>query len=361
MTAMLPDFNLQSYDFDLPEAQIAQVPPVQHGASRLLVLDRASGEIREAMFPDLVDFLPKDALLVVNNTKVLPARLTGHRDSGGRVEFLLLTPLALIAACIGSDGRLEAEVEGLIKASKSPRVGETLRFSGLDVLILGKEDFGRARVRLSWQGDLAAHFLSQGQIPLPPYIRRADEAQDRIRYQTVYAREDRLGSVAAPTAGLHFTPEILKALNERGLRRVEVSLYVGYGTFSPVRVQDIREHVMHAEYAEVPEETAQAIAQAKSEGRPVVAVGTTTVRTLESMAARLDGIGPFAGWTDIFIRPGFRFKVVDQLITNFHLPRSSLIIMVSTFAGRQKIIDAYQHAVHQGFRFFSYGDAMFIR
>jgi S-adenosylmethionine:tRNA ribosyltransferase-isomerase len=358
---MLPDFHLHSYDFDLPEEQIAQTPSAERGASRLLVLDRAGGEIHEAMFSDLVDFLPSDALLVVNNTRVLPARLVGRRDSGGRAEFLLLTPLALIAARVGSDGRYAAEVEGLIKASKSPRVGETLRFSGLDVLILNKEDFGRARVRLFWQGDLAAHFLSQGRMPLPPYIRRADEAGDRVRYQTVYAREDRLGSVAAPTAGLHFTPEILKALDQRGLRRVEVSLYVGYGTFSPVRVQDIREHVMHAEYVEVPEETAQAVAQAKSEGHPVVAVGTTTVRALESMAARPEGIGPFTGWTDIFIRPEYRFKVVDQLITNFHLPRSSLIIMVSAFAGRQQIIDAYQYAVHRGFRFFSYGDAMYIR
>ena len=214
---------------------------------------------------------------------------------------------------------------------------------------------------MRWHGDLAGHFLSQGHIPLPPYIHREDKSEDRTRYQTVYSREDKLGSVAAPTAGLHFTPEIMDALDKRGIGLAEVTLYVGYGTFSPVRAQDIREHVMHAEYAEVSEETAQAVARAKAEGRPVVAVGTTTSRTLESMATTLGGIGPFTGWTDIFIRPGYRFKVVDQLITNFHLPRSSLIIMVCTLAGRQQIIDAYNHAVRQGFRFFSYGDAMLIR
>lgn len=361
MSAIPPEFDLHSYDFDLPEERIAQTPPAEHGASRLLVLDRVSGATREARFTDIAGFLPPGALLVVNNTRVLPARLTGQRASGGRVEFLLLTPLTLIAVQNRDDGGSEAEAEGLIKASKCPRAGETLHFPGMDILILEKGDFGRVRVQLFWRGDLAAHFLSKGHIPLPPYIRRADDERDRTRYQTVYAREDRLGSVAAPTAGLHFTPEILNALESRGVIRAEVSLYVGYGTFSPVRVRDIREHAMHAEYAEIPEQTARLVQQAKDEGRPVTAVGTTTVRALESMAARLDGIGPFAGWTDIFIRPGHRFRVVDQLVTNFHLPRSSLIIMVATFAGRQKIIDAYEHAIRQDFRFFSYGDAMLIR
>lgn len=361
MTAIPPEFNLQSYYFELPEELIAQAPPAEHGASRLLVLDRATGATHEARFADIVEFLPPGALLVANNTKVLPARLMGRRASGGRVEFLLLTPLPLITVRDRKGGGHEAEAEGLVKMSKSVRVGETLHFPGMDILVLEKGDFGRIRGRLCWQGDLGAHFLSTGRIPLPPYIRRADDGQDRVRYQTVYAREDRLGSVAAPTAGLHFTPEILEALSRRGVVRAEVSLYVGYGTFSPVRVEDIREHAMHAEYVEVPERTARLIRQARNEGRPVVAVGTTTVRALESMAAGPDGIGPFAGWTDIFIRPGHRFKIVDQLVTNFHLPRSSLIIMVGTFAGRQKIIDAYRHAISRGFRFFSYGDAMFIR
>ncbi len=361
MTAIPEEFNLQSYDFDLPESQIAQDPAERRGASRLLVLDRSSGELRDCMFADVAELLPKDALMVVNNTKVLPARLIGHKESGGRAEFLLLTPLSLIEPETGPDGWNAAEAEGLLKASKGPRPGERLHFDGLELLVLEKGEFGRSRVRLRWRGELADHFLRQGHIPLPPYIRREDKGEDRDRYQTVYSREDKLGSVAAPTAGLHFTPGIMAALEGRGIRTAEVTLYVGYGTFSPVRCDDIREHVMHAEYAEVPEETAVTIARAKAEGRPVVAVGTTTTRTLESMASHLGEIGPFRGWTDIFIYPGYRFKVVDQLITNFHLPRSSLIIMVSALAGRQQIIDAYDHAVKRGFRFFSYGDAMVIR
>lgn len=361
MTAIPPEFDLQSYDFDLPDALIAQDPTEERGASRLLVLDRTTGEIHEAMFPDIADLLPEGAVLVVNNTKVLPARLIGRKPSGGRVEFLLLTPLALINPEPGPDGSYMAEADGLLKASKGPRPGEMLHFPGIDLIVLDKGEFGRARVRLSWRGDLAAHFLGQGHIPLPPYIRREDKAEDRSRYQTVYSREDKLGSVAAPTAGLHFTPDILARLAARSIMRAEVTLYVGYGTFSPVRAEDIRNHAMHAEYAEVSPETADLLAQAKAEARPIVAVGTTTTRAVESMASRLGGIGPFQGWTDIFIHPGYRFKVVDQLITNFHLPRSSLIIMVATLAGRRRILDAYAHAVRRGFRFFSYGDAMLIR
>ncbi len=361
MTAIDPEFNLQSYDFELPEAQIAQDPTEKRGESRLLVLDRETGALGDAMFADLPDLLPPGALLVVNNTRVLPARLIGRKESGGRVEFLLLTPLALIEAETGPDGTRAAMAEGLLKASKGPRAGDLLHFPGIELRVIEKGEFGRARVEMRWRGDLVGHFLDQGRIPLPPYIHREDKSEDRTRYQTVYSREDKLGSVAAPTAGLHFTPPIMDALAARNIDLAEVTLYVGYGTFSPVRCDDIREHVMHAEYAEVPEETARAIARAKGEGRPVVAVGTTTSRTLESMACSLGRIGAFKGWTDIFIHPGYEFKVVDQLITNFHLPRSSLIIMVSTLAGRQQIIDAYNHAVRQGFRFFSYGDAMLIR
>ena len=361
MTAIPVEFNLQSYDFELPESQIAQDPAASRGASRLLVLDRATGSLDDRMFSDIADLLPRDALLVVNNTKVLPARLVGHKQSGGKAEFLLLTPLSLIESEDGPAGTRVAEVEGLLKASKGPRPGETLHFQRLDLLVLEKGEFGRSKVRMTWRGELAEHFMRQGHIPLPPYIRREDKTEDRDRYQTVYSREDKLGSVAAPTAGLHFTPAIMDALKGRGIGTAEVTLYVGYGTFSPVRAEDIRDHAMHAEYAEVPEKTARAIAEAKTLGRPVVAVGTTTTRTLESMASALGDIGPFRGWTDIFIRPGYSFKVVDQLITNFHLPRSSLIIMVSTLAGRRQILDAYNHAVRQGFRFFSYGDAMLIR
>jgi S-adenosylmethionine:tRNA ribosyltransferase-isomerase len=361
MTPIAPEFNLQSYDFELPEAQIAQTPSDKRGASRLLVLDRTTGALRDACFTELPALLPEGALLVVNNSKVLPARLLGHKDSGGKAEFLLLTPLALIETQADPDGACTAQAEGLLKASKGPRQGETLHFPGITMRVLAKGEFGRATVQMTWRGDLAEHFLDQGHIPLPPYIRREDGAEDRTRYQTVYSRQDKLGSVAAPTAGLHFTPEILDALTARGIARAEVTLYVGYGTFSPVRAEDIREHAMHAEYAEVPEDTAHAILKAKAQGRPIVAVGTTTARTLESMAAQTGGIAPFCGWTDIFIRPGHRFQVVDQLVTNFHLPRSSLIIMVCTLAGRRRVLDAYAHAVRQGYRFFSYGDAMLIR
>lgn len=361
MNPIPPEFDLQAYDFDLPEALIAQDPVAERGQSRLLVLNRSTGATHEARFADIATFLPAGALLVINNTKVLPARLMGHKVSGGRVEFLLLTPIHLLEPVPSSDGRLQAEAEGLLKASKGPRPGEQILFTGLELVVLEKTDFGRARVRLTWQGDLAAHFLKQGHIPLPPYIRREDRLEDHARYQTIYACPDKLGSVAAPTAGLHFTPEIFASLSTRGVQIAEVSLYVGYGTFSPVRCEDIRQHSMHAEYAEVPQETALAIARAKTEGRPVIAVGTTTTRTLESMASQLGAIGPFQGWTDIFIHPGYEFKIVDQLITNFHLPRSSLIIMVATLAGRRQILSAYAQAVRQGFRFFSYGDAMLIR
>ena len=360
MTTIAPEFNLQSYDFDLPESLIAQTPVQKRGQSRLLVLDSSTGHLQDRSFTDLPTLLPPEALVVVNNSKVLPARMIGHKESGGRVEFLLLTPLSVIMGQPNVDGTYSADVLGLLKASKAPRQGELLHFPGFSLVVLEKKDFGQAVVRLNWQGELAEHFLGQGHIPLPPYIRRTDTADDHSRYQTVYARQDKLGSVAAPTAGLHFTPEVMEELACHHIRLAEVTLYVGYGTFSPVRSQDIRDHVMHAEYAEVPEETARAIAQAKKEGRPVVAVGTTTARTLESMATQQGGVGAFRGWTDIFIHPGYRFKVVDQLITNFHLPRSSLLIMVSTLAGRRRILDAYAHAIRQEYRFFSYGDAMLI-
>lgn len=361
MPPIAPEFNLQSYDFDLPEDLIAQNPVDKRGQSRLLLLNRTNGQIQDLLFTDFPILLPPGALVVVNNSQVLPARMIGHKDSGGRVEFLLLTPLALITEKIHNDGHKSAPVLGLLKASKAPRQGEKMFFPGFDLEVLEKKDFGQALVQLTWQGELAKHFLQQGHMPLPPYIRREATREDHTRYQTIYACQEKLGSVAAPTAGLHFTPEIVAGLKAQDIQITEVTLYVGYGTFSPVRASDIRQHVMHPEYAEVSAGTAQAIAQAKTEGRPIVAVGTTTTRTLESMVTTLGRIAPFQGWTDIFIRPGYEFKVVDQLLTNFHLPRSSLIIMVSTLAGRHRILETYAHAIKQGYRFFSYGDAMLIR
>lgn len=430
------DYFLSSYCYDLPEELIAQHPPAERGQSRLMVVNRAEGTCEHTTFQSLCDYLPKGALLIVNNSKVLPARLLGHRASGGKVEFLLLTPLPLITAtpcahadvpctqsphttacsvsfqnaneiaaqssdmkanalgslekasgtslqevnasaldvhnnasealvqdrCSVSEGWYYAEVEGLLRASKALRSGEVLSFGGaLRVEVLERGDFGRSRVRLYWQGDLAYLFTEQGHLPLPPYIRRADAKADADRYQTVFAREDCLGSVAAPTAGLHFTPEIRERLAERGVEWAEVTLYVGYGTFSPVRCDDIREHAMHREYVSISQETVDAIARAKAEGRPVVAVGTTSSRVLEGVALQCGELAPYSGWVNIFMYPGYEFRVVEQLITNFHLPESSLLMLVSAFAGRKQILDMYREAVAQKYRFFSYGDAMLLR
>lgn len=392
------DTSLDSYSFDLPEELIAQVPAEPRDSSRLLVVDKRVGVRCEATFSDLADFLPDGALLVANNSKVLPARLLTRKPTGGTLEFLLLTPLPLLQAR-ESGGWFEAQAQGLLRASKKPRPGETFAFApDLGVTVVERGEFGLSRVVLSWQGDLGAIFERIGHIPLPPYIRRpavkavcagdaADAAplapapcanapeapvsppesppvspvDDRVRYQTLHARDDRQGSVAAPTAGLHFTPQVREALAARGFGWAEVSLYVGYGTFSPVRAADIRDHRMHAEFVEVPEATAQAVVTAKAQGRPVFAVGTTSARALEGSVREAGKIAPFAGWTDIFIRPGYPFTVVDGMLTNFHLPGSSLVIMVAALAGKSIILDAYTHAVRERFRFFSYGDAMLIR
>lgn len=401
------DTSLESYCFDLPEELIAQVPAEPRDSSRLLVVDKGVGVRCEAAFSDLADFLPEGALLVANNSKVLPARLLTRKPTGGTLEFLLLTPLPLLQAR-ESGGWMEAEAQGLLRASKKPKPGETFAFApDLGVTVVERGEFGLSRVVLSWQGDLGAIFERIGHIPLPPYIRRpaqqaapagaqesdpvsgaagpdssaasgahqagrshpegpseipADSSvDDRVRYQTLHARDDRQGSVAAPTAGLHFTPQVREALAARGFGWAEVSLYVGYGTFSPVRAADIRDHRMHAEFVEVPEATARAVITAKAQGRPVFAVGTTSARALEGSVREAGKIAPFAGWTDIFIRPGYPFAVVDGMLTNFHLPGSSLVIMVAALAGKSTILDAYTHAVRERFRFFSYGDAMLIR
>lgn len=359
------DFSLQSYQFALPETQIAQYPPEERGNSRLLVMPRTGTlELQHTMFDNLPSCLPPGSLLIANNSKVLQARLLGTRSTGGKVEFLLLTPLPLLCKHARADtsGGQYAEAEGLIRCGGSLRDGECLHFgAGISVTLLETGAFGRRRVRLSWKGELARAFAATGHIPLPPYIKRPDAEEDVSRYQTVYAREDKTGSVAAPTAGLHFTQEMRTALSAAGFGWVEVTLYVGYGTFSPVRTQDIRGHRMHREYVEISESTATAIAEAKRQGRPIVAVGTTSLRALEGVAEQCGRVQAFTGWTDIFLYPGVRFRVVDGLLTNFHLPESSLIMLVSAFAGRQRILAAYAEAVRLGYRFFSYGDAMLIR
>ena len=359
------DFLLQSYRFDLPQEQVAQFPPEERGGSRLLVMPR-NGELtlRHENFCDLPDCLPEGALLIANNSRVLQARLLGTRSAGGKVEFLLLTPLPLVIERARADknGGLYAEAEGLVRSGGSIREGESFGFgAGIGVTVLESGPFGQRRVRLSWTGDLAAAFAATGHIPLPPYIKRPDAEDDLSRYQTVYSRQDKTGSVAAPTAGLHFTPPLRERLAAKGFEWAEVTLYVGYGTFSPVRSSDIRSHRMHREYIEVPEATALAIARAREEKRPVIAVGTTSLRTLEGVAELCGRVQPYTGWTDIFLYPGRPFRVADGLVTNFHLPESSLLMLVSAFAGRKRVLDAYAEAIANNYRFFSYGDAMLIR
>jgi S-adenosylmethionine:tRNA ribosyltransferase-isomerase len=357
------DFQLASYRYELPRERIAQYPSQGREQSRLLVLRRDSDAVSEHPFAELPELLPAGALLVANNTRVLPARLVGRRPTGGRVELLPLEPPPLVQErARAANGLYTAETEGLLNSSKRPKAGETLAFpGGLSAEILEDGEYGRARLGLSWAGRLGDVFEAHGRMPLPPYIRREDAEQDRERYQTVYAREDKAGAVAAPTAGLHFTEQTRERLRDRGIEWTELTLHVGYGTFSPVRCEDVRNHAMHAEHVEISEEAAEAVNRARAEGRPVTAVGTTSARTLEGVHAQLGDIRPFAGLVDIYIRPGFSFQVVDHLLTNFHLPESSLLIMVSSLAGRKRVLSAYQEALQRGFRFFSYGDAMLIR
>ncbi len=368
MTEILdPDVLLSSYDYDLPEALIAQ-RPCERGASRLLVLDRAGGKPVHAAFRDLPDLLPCGALLVVNNSRVAPVRLCGFRPTGGKTELLLLSPLPLLERELCS-GASSVRAEVLLRPGRNARPGTVLLFGEendrLIVEVEAKGEFGRHTVRLSLEGreeaGLTAFFERRGRLPLPPYIRRTVGAEDADTYQTLHAAADKAGSAAAPTAGLHFTPEMRARLAEAGFGWTEATLHVGYGTFSPVRCEDVRGHVMHREFVECPPETATAVCKAKAEGRPIVAVGTTSCRILEGVAAQCGKLRPFSGWTDIFIRPGYRFQVADGLITNFHLPKSTLMMLVSALVGRERLLAAYADAAARRYRFFSYGDAMLIR
>jgi S-adenosylmethionine:tRNA ribosyltransferase-isomerase len=369
--------NVSEFDFELPHELIAQEPPSERGASRLLVLNRQDGRIRDASFAELADLLTPGDLLVLNNTRVFPARLRGHRvPSGGAVECLLLRqvpapepPLATDRAESGLGvGALEAGSsywEALVHPGQKLKPGARLVFEGegrqLHGEVLARHFHGRRTVRL-WTrdgSDVAAAIDQLGHIPLPPYIKREDQPSDRHRYQTVYARER--GSVAAPTAGLHFTSGLLERLASRGIERTEITLHVGYGTFKPVRVDRVEDHVVDAEAFTVAEQAAAMLTRARREGRRVIAVGTTTTRALESLQVNADGcITASTGLTQLFIRPGHAFTVVQGLITNFHLPRSSLLMLVAAFAGREQVLAAYRHAVKERYRFYSYGDAMAI-
>jgi S-adenosylmethionine:tRNA ribosyltransferase-isomerase len=362
MSNIPEDFSLEAYDYHLPRDRIAMHPAGERDRSRLLVLDRSSGQITDTSFQELVSCLPEGSLLVKNVSRVFPARLRGVKDpSGGRVEFLLLTPLPLISPLNGGQGWKRAQVQGLLKPMRGIRSGQQVKVcEELQLTVLDRQEFGQVRVDMAWKGELLPLINSVGLMPLPPYIKREAEEQDQDRYQTVYGHAGKTGSVAAPTAGLHFTPKVMESLRKKAIHIADVTLYVGYGTFSPIRVQDIRTHQMHPEYIELGHSSAQAIHSAKQEGRAVVAVGTTTVRALESIVQQCGRIEAFQGWSDLYIRPGYVFQVIDHLITNFHLPKSSLMVMVSAFCGREELLRAYRHALESGYRFFSYGDAMLI-
>jgi S-adenosylmethionine:tRNA ribosyltransferase-isomerase len=364
--------NVSDFDFELPESLIAQHPPLERGESRLLVLHR-TGTIEHRVFADLDRYVAAGDLLVLNNTRVFPARLLGRRiPSGGVVECLLLNPeppnpespsTSLGASRIPNP---DTEVwECLVHPGQKLKPGAQVVFERggvtIDGEVLSMHFQGRRTVRLSTahSGGLTDAIDRVGHIPLPPYIKRRDQESDRDRYQTVYARDR--GSVAAPTAGLHFTAPHLAALAARGIETAQITLHVGYGTFKPVKVEHVEEHVVETERYTVSSEAAAALTRSKRERRRTIAVGTTTVRTLESLTVKSDGtVMAGSGETNLFIHPGHRFQLVDAMITNFHLPRSSLLMLVSALAGRERILSAYREAVDKGYRFYSYGDAMLI-
>ncbi|MFP8965545.1 tRNA preQ1(34) S-adenosylmethionine ribosyltransferase-isomerase QueA [Pokkaliibacter sp. CJK22405] len=337
--------QVSDFHFDLPDELIARYPMAERSASRLLCLDGQTGDCHLRIFRDLLDLVTEKDLLVFNNTRVIPARLFGQKASGGKVEVLVERVLD------------EHRVLAHVRASKSPKEGSLLQLEGgVEAEMVARHD---ALFELRFLGeDAVLNVLEQvGHIPLPPYMTRDDELSDRERYQTVY--NEKPGAVAAPTAGLHFDEQLLAALKSKGVEFAFVTLHVGAGTFQPVRVDKIEEHHMHSEYLEVSEEVCDAVKRTRARGGRVIAVGTTSVRSLES-ASRSGEIAPYQGDTDIFIYPGYRFNSVDALITNFHLPESTLLMLVSALAGYDHIMKAYRLAVEERMRFFSYGDAMFI-
>lgn len=336
----------QDFYYELPERLIAQDPLKNRSDSRLMVLDKKTGKTCHRQFPDLLSYLEEGDCLVINDTKVIPARLIGQKkDTGGHVEILLLK-------------RKSKDVwEVLVKPGKKARPGSVIEFG--DGLLTGEiieiAEEGNRLIRFSFEGIFEEVLDRLGEMPLPPYI--THKLEDKNRYQTVYARH--IGSAAAPTAGLHFTPQLLEKIREKGVRIVRVTLHVGLGTFRPVKVENILEHHMHAEEYEISEEAAREINEAKERGKKVVCVGTTSCRTVES-AAREGRVEAGRGETDIFIYPGYTFQVLDALVTNFHLPESTLIMLISALAGKEQVLEAYQEAVREEYRFFSFGDAMLI-
>jgi len=359
--------NLSEFEFDLPASHIAQRPLVERDSSRMLLLNRATGSFEDRRFREFPDLLRGNEVVVVNNARVIPARLFGrragiHADEPGRsnparaellhsqIEVLLVRQIA------------PGTWETLVRPGRKISTGERIIFDEgeLEGRVEGRGDYGIRIIRFSSKRRLSDSFHRLGHIPLPPYIKREDEPLDRERYQTIYAKQG--SAVAAPTAGLHFTPQILDRLREKGATIAELTLDVGLGTFEPVRTERIEDHKIHSESYEIPEATASSIKSARRENRPVLAVGTTVVRALEDSAEKNGGeVAPGVAEARILIFPGKGFHVVDQLFTNFHLPRSSLLAMVAAFAGKENVLGAYRHAVESGYRFYSYGDCMFIR
>ena len=346
--------QLSDFTYDLPPELIAQEALVDRSASRLLHLDISSSDsdkislaqLHNRRFNDILDLINPNDLLIFNNTRVIPARLIGTKDTGGKVEVMIERVL--------DNHRALAHV----RANKSPKAGGKLLLENeINAEVIERHD---TLFEIYFKHESTVYELLEkfGHIPLPPYIEREDTESDRERYQTVFAEE--VGAVAAPTAGLHFTPELLKALSVKGVETAKVTLHVGAGTFLPVRVNNLENHVMHAEWVEVDQETCDAVAACKSRGGKVVAVGTTSVRSLESAAKETCTLQPFTGDTRLFITPGFKFNVVDSMITNFHVPESTLLMLVSAFSGYENIMNAYRHAVDEKYRFFSYGDAMYL-
>ncbi|GAB6710423.1 tRNA preQ1(34) S-adenosylmethionine ribosyltransferase-isomerase QueA [Streptococcus uberis] len=341
--------HTNDFDFDLPEELIAQTPLEKRDSSRLLIIDHQTKEMTDSHFDQIVDQLNPGDALVMNNTRVLPARLHGEKpDTHGHVELLLLK------------NTKEDQWEVLAKPAKRLKVGSKVSFGDgrLTATVIEELDHGGRIVEFSYSGIFLEVLESLGEMPLPPYIH--EKLEDSERYQTVYAKEN--GSAAAPTAGLHFTEALLKKIKDKGVHLVYLTLHVGLGTFRPVSVDSVDEHEMHSEFYHLSEEAAQTLRQVKANGGRLVAVGTTSIRTLETIGTKFDGdIQADSGWTNIFIKPGYQFKVVDAFSTNFHLPKSTLVMLVSAFAGREFVLEAYQHAVDEKYRFFSFGDAMFVK
>lgn len=348
-------YSLSDYDYYLPHELIAQKPVSQRDRSRLLFLNRQTGELSHHLFNALPHFLLSTDILVINDTEVIPGRLKGRKETGGRVEVLLLD----YAGAKEKSGEFISTC--LIKASKPSKPGARIHFDRrLKAEVLNGQD-GIYTLKFLYRGGFEDLLYQIGQIPLPPYIKRIENEEfpnDKVSYQTVYA--SRKGAVAAPTAGFHFTQELITKIKSRGVQIVPITLHISYGTFLPIRVSDIRDHRMHSEQFSIPPATAEAINRGKSEGKRILAVGTTCVRTLEFVADPKGNIRDGSGNCNLFIYPGYQFKVVDAMITNFHLPKSSLLMLVSAFAGRENILKAYAAAIKERYRFYSYGDAMFI-